>query len=185
MSSGWIYYWMILNIRKTRMEITRNETERGNSWAERKLGPVLCGSWFGTFWFHFTVNKLDVRMGYLTKVGRHSQHTVGLLLCKKNWLIWLLGEKCNCNRMNSYWKEKYTTPLLPMAKKCGNLGTLIQGVQPGTVRGGALWKYHRKEGWKYTCCPVAWSFWKKKFVCLCWSLTFMKAMLFWQYLFGW
>lgn len=124
MSSGWIYYWMMLNTSKMRMEITRNETERGKSWAERKLVPVLCGSWFGTFWFRVTINNLDVRMGHLTKVGRHSQHTLGLLLSKKNWLIWLLGEKCNSNRMNSSWREKYTIPLLPTTKKCGNLGTL-------------------------------------------------------------
>lgn len=87
------------------MEITRNETERGKSWAKRKLVSVLCRSWFGTFWIHVTINNLDVRMGHLTKVGRHSQHTVGLLLCKKNRLIWLLGDKYNFNRMNSSCKE--------------------------------------------------------------------------------
>lgn len=125
MSSGWIYYWMILNIRKMRMEITRNETERGKSWAERKLVPVLCGSWFGTFCFHVTVNKQDIRMDYLTKVGRHSQHTLGLLLCKKNQLIWLLGEKCNSNRMNSSWKEKYTMPL-PLMANVETWGLMIQ-----------------------------------------------------------
>lgn len=130
MSSGWIYYWisnyllLILNIKKMRLEITRNETERGKSWPERKLVPVLCGRWSGMFWFHVTVNNLDVRTDHLTKVGRHSQHTVGLLLRKKNWLIWLLGEKCISNRMNSSWKEKHTMPLFPMTKKCGNLGTL-------------------------------------------------------------
>lgn len=117
---------MILNTRKMRMEVTRNETERGKSWAERKLLPVLCGSWSGTFWFHVSINNLDVRTGHLTKVGKCSQHTVGLLLCKKNWLIWLLGEKCNSNRMNSSWKEKYTMPLFPMTKKCGKWGLLTQ-----------------------------------------------------------
>lgn len=64
-------------------------------------------------------------MGYLTKVGRHSQHTLGLLLCKKNQLIWLLGEKCNSNRMNSSWKEKYTMPL-PLMANVETWGLMIQ-----------------------------------------------------------
>lgn len=45
------------------------------------------------------MDGFDIRMGHVTKDGRHSQHRVGLLLCRKNWLIWLLGEKWNSNRM--------------------------------------------------------------------------------------
>lgn len=79
---------------------------------QKEESPGLQGSWYqrsvgvdlGHSGFMLLLN-LDVRTGHLTKVGRHSQHTVGLLLCRKNWLIWLLGEKCNSNRMNILGKK--------------------------------------------------------------------------------
>lgn len=65
---------------------------------QKEGSPGLKGSWYQCFvgvdlgrsGLMLPLTTLTLRTDHLTKVGRHSQHTVGLLLCKKNWLLGLL-----------------------------------------------------------------------------------------------